>query len=192
MLMRDEALAGLQTRYVAETCTLTIGKDGNVLISAALNDPEGRRAMETFFTQFMPKSHGGRPKIVQSADFSFSDLNDQVISIINLASVRVLAQAAGISVNPLRFRANLYIDGIEPWAEMDWVGKTLYQTDGAALLGQKITRRCPAINVNPENAERDCDLNRILMEKFGHPNCGIYMKVTGDGQIAVDDVFQVS
>ena len=44
------------------------------------------------------------------------------VSIINLASVRALAEAAGTAIDPLRFRANLYIDGLPAWAEFESLG----------------------------------------------------------------------
>jgi hypothetical protein len=28
----------------------------------------------------------------------------------------------GHSIDPRRFRANLYLDGAPPWVELDWVG----------------------------------------------------------------------
>ena len=40
------------------------------------------------------------------------DKPDNVISLINLATVRSLEEHWGIKIDPLRFRANLYIDGV--------------------------------------------------------------------------------
>ena len=31
----------------------------------------------------------------------------------------------GYTIDPLRFRANFYIDGAEPWEEFDWVGSDI-------------------------------------------------------------------
>ena len=41
------------------------------------------------------------------------------MSIINLASVAALENAAGAPVHPLRFRGNLYVDGWPAWHEFD-------------------------------------------------------------------------
>lgn len=192
MLMRDEALAGLTTRYQAETQELTIEKDGKQILSLCLAEADQRAQAEEYFSQFMPEGNESMPRIVKAEGFSFSDLNDQVISVINLASLRAMEEAAGVKVHPLRFRANLYLEGLEPWAEMDWVEQKLECSSGACLTGVKITRRCPAINVNPVSAERDVDLNRVLMDAFGHPNCGIYMQVNKAGNIAVGDALTLT
>lgn len=55
----------------------------------------------------------------------FMDKPDNVVSLINLATVRSLKQKWGCEIDPLRFRANLYIDGIRPWEEFDWIGSDI-------------------------------------------------------------------
>ena len=47
------------------------------------------------------------------------------VHIVNLASVRELERVVGRPVDPLRFRANLYLDGLEPWAEFGWLDKEI-------------------------------------------------------------------
>src|ERR1700726_2020690 len=41
MLMRDEKLARLQTRFVAESGVLTIAEHGRVLLHGQISEPEG-------------------------------------------------------------------------------------------------------------------------------------------------------
>ena len=52
----------------------------------------------------------------------FMDKPENLVSLINLATVRSLEEQWGYEIDPLRFRANIYIDGAEPWEEFDWVG----------------------------------------------------------------------
>ena len=67
----------------------------------------------------------GPPKIVHAAGHSFSDVAAKCVHIVNLASVRELERTLGRPVDPLRFRANLYLEGVAPWAEFGWIGKEI-------------------------------------------------------------------
>ena len=51
----------------------------------------------------------------------------RTIHIINAATVREISQIFGIKppLRPSRFRPNIILDGLEPWKEFDFVGKTL-------------------------------------------------------------------
>ncbi len=53
MLMRDEALARLRTRYDDATATLHIEGEGETL-DAKLDTPEGRAALEDLLRRFVP------------------------------------------------------------------------------------------------------------------------------------------
>ncbi len=93
---------------------------------ADLRTKEGRLAIEAFFRRFMPKELRGPPKVLFAKNgHSFSDVARKVVSIINLASVAAVENAAGVPVNPLRFRGNLYVTGWPAWREFDLVGHIL-------------------------------------------------------------------
>src|SRR5262249_23990664 len=109
------------------------------------------------------------------------------VSIINLGSVRAIeAMLGGVAVNPLRFRANLYVEGWPAWHELDLVGQTL--AIGAARM--KVVKRivrCVAVNVVPETAARDLDIPPTIMRQLGHMDCGLYAEVIADGEIGLGD-----
>src|ERR1041384_4697059 len=125
MLMRNERLANLDTRYDDPTHVLTIHGGGRELARGDLSTPEGRLAIEAFFRRFMPKELTGPPKVLQADGHSFSDVSAKVVSIINLASVAAIETMIGQPVPPLRFRANLYVDGWPAWSELDMVGQEI-------------------------------------------------------------------
>src|SRR5690606_12333000 len=118
--------------------------------------------------------------------FSFSDSPRKVVSLINLETVRTLERKIGVPIHPIRFRANLYIEGVPAWTEFDWVGKEV-RVGGARLTGTKRITRCAATNVNPDTAARDPTIPASLLKGHGHADCGIYLSVTGKGAIAVGD-----
>jgi hypothetical protein len=115
----------------------------------------------------------------------------KAISVINLASVRALEEATGSSVHPLRFRANIYLDGVPPWAELDWIGRDV-EIGGIRFRGARRTRRCAAINVNPETGARDANLPKAITQIVGHTDLGIYLEVLSDGVCSVGDAVTVA
>ena len=125
MLMRDERLATLRTTFDDATESLTILRDGKQVARGQLTTPLGRQLIEQFIAAYMKAELRGAPKIVQRRGHSFSDMAAKCVHIVNLASVRELERAIGRPVDPLRFRANLYLEGVPPWAEFEWIDKEI-------------------------------------------------------------------
>jgi uncharacterized protein YcbX len=190
MLMRNERLAGLETHFEDRINLLTIRKDGHVAAQGDLETAEGRLVIEQFFVANFASDLKGAPKILSSAGHSFSDVARKVVSIINLASVRAIENMVGAPVHPLRFRANLYVEGWPAWHEFDLMDRTL--AIGATRL--KVVKRivrCAAVNVDPDSAERDLEIPQALQRRLGHGDCGIYAEVIAGGTIAVGDAITV-
>jgi len=185
MLMLEEALAQVRTTLDVETLQLTISRDNHRLIVADLNDEAARGKVEEIFWQLVPAFRSA-PTLVRSPDGHFMDKPDNVISLINLATVRSLEQQWGIKIDPLRFRANLYIDGARPWEEFDWVGSDIRIGEGLFRVDRR-NGRCGATNVNPETGRRDLDLPGSLRAAFGHKEVGIYLIAREGGRLAVGD-----
>ncbi|MEL6372972.1 MAG: MOSC domain-containing protein [Pseudomonadota bacterium] len=187
MLMRDERLASLDSHFDAETTTLTLSRDGATLVSASLATPEGRAAVERCIADDLGETLRGRPRLVAAPGHSFSDVPMKCLHIINLASVRALEAELGRPLDPMRFRANIIIDGLEPWGEFAWVNRTI-AISGARADVLLRTERCAATNVDPGTAMRSGDLPGDLMRAYGHADFGIYAKVTDEGEADIGDV----
>ena len=87
----------------------------------------------------------------------------------------------------MRFRGNLYFDGVPPWREVDFVGKTL-NIGSAKLKILKMIDRCAATSVAPGAGVSDIDVVQILRRSFGHIDCGVYAQIDRGGRIARGDV----
>ena len=190
MLMRNERLAPLRCHFDEATNRLTIRKDGAVVAEGDLETDAGRGAIEGYFAQNFQRELNGPPKVLSGGGHSFSDVAKKVVSIINLSSVAAIESMVGTTVNPLRFRANLYCSGWPAWHELDLVGETL--AIGAARLKvvKRITR-CAATNVDPSSGVRDLDIPTTLMQRLGHNECGIYAEVIAPGTIGAGDRVEV-
>jgi uncharacterized protein YcbX len=183
MLMRNERLATLATRYDDASHVLTIRGEGRELARGDLTTREGRLAIEAFFRRFMPAELRGPPKVLAAPDHSFSDVSAKVVSIINLASVAAIETVVGAPVDPLRFRANLYVAGWPAWHEFSLVGQEI-AIGGARLKVTKRIQRCAATNVDPATGMRDLTIPATLLQAFDHADCGIYAQVVAAGDIA--------
>lgn len=186
MLMRDERLAELKTRFDDATTTLTIHRDGSEALSANLMTAAGRAALEDFMRLHMGEELRGSPRVVHAPGFSHSDLPAKVVSIINMGSVRALEEKIGAHVNPLRFRGNLYVEGLAPFADHDWVGRR-FSIGGVGLKGVHATVRCAATNVDPQTAARDMEIPATLMKLRGNADLGLYAQIESPGTIRPGD-----
>ena len=184
MLMRNERLAELDTRYEDATHTLVIRHQDREVARADLSTRDGRLTIEAFFRRFMPAELRGPPKLLHADGHSFSDVAAKCVHIVNLASVRELERVSGRPINPLRFRANLYLDGVAPWAEFGWLDKEL-RIGPAKLSVLARTSRCEATNVDPATGARDMAIPAHLLRTWGHQDFGIYAKVVNGGEISV-------
>jgi uncharacterized protein YcbX len=187
MLMRNEALARLRTRYDDATHTLLVGGEDRP-VAANLSTAEGRLALEAFIRRALPRELRGPPKVLSAPDgFRFTDSRSGYVSLINLASVEALEEMLGRPVDPLRFRGNVMLDGLAPWAEFDLVGRSLSTTSGLHLKITKRIERCAATNVDPVTGERDMEIPRTLMQRLGHVHCGVYAEIAAGGDLLHGD-----
>lgn len=186
MLMRNERLAALRTDYDEASHTLTVHWQGREAARGDLRTAQGRAAVEDFFARYCADELRGAPKVLQGKGHSFSDVAKKVVSIINLASVAALETVLGAAVNPLRFRANIYVTGWPAWHEFDLLGQHLAIGAARVKCIERIVR-CAATEVDPDTGLRDLPVPNALMRNFDHMDCGIYAEVVTGGDVVVGD-----
>jgi len=185
MLMLEENLARVNTHLDLDSFLLTVKQGNQHIMSVQLAAEMDRTKLENFLWQLLP-TLPAPPTLVRSNGGHFMDKPDNVISLINLATVRSLEERWGVKIDPLRFRANIYIDGAEPWEEFNWVGSEIRIGDTVFAVDRK-NGRCGATNVNPITGRRDLDIPSSLRAAFGHKNLGVYLIVRDGGEIAIGD-----
>ena len=187
MLMRNARLAELRTDFDEQTHTLSITAERREQVRGDLRSEEGRAAVERFFAEFCGPELRGPPKILHAPGHSFSDVARKVVSIINLSSIADIENAAGAPVHPLRFRANLYVEGWPAWHEFELIEREIGIGPRARLRIVKRIVRCAATEVDPDAGIRDLPIPDILLRNFDHIDCGIYAEVIEGGPIMVGD-----
>ncbi len=186
MLMKNERLAALKTDYDEASHTFTIHRDGAEAARGDLRTAEGRAAIEAFFATYCADELRGPPKVLHGEGHSFSDVARKVVSIINLASVAAVEGVIGAPVDPLRFRANVYVSGWPAWHEFDLLDRELSVGSTRLKVVKRIVR-CAATNVDPQTGIRDLTIPQTLMRNFDHMDCGVYAEVVGGGDVAIGD-----
>ncbi|MDB5455835.1 MAG: domain containing protein [Caulobacter sp.] len=192
VLAKIAAVARARTAYDAASGVLTAAADGRPAFEGRLTQAVGREAFAAWLTDLLGDEAGGPLRVLRApGDHRFMDSRSGHVSVVNLASVRDLAAKLGRPVDPLRFRANLYVEGWEAWAENGWTGRDLRLGEATAQLVKPIVR-CAATHVDPATAARDLDVVKALFDHYGHVFCGVYLRVTQGGTVRAGDAVGVA
>jgi len=105
--------------------------------------------------------------------------------IVNLATVELFAHEAGMSLDPRRFRANLYVDGLEPEEELRWLGRLIHAGDAELEVVDRC-ERCKVITMDPDTTEAKPELLKLLVELHDE-RLGMYCRVVRPGRVAIGD-----
>lgn len=108
------------------------------------------------------------------------------ISILNVASLEALAKQVGRPLAMERFRGNIWLEGLDPWREFDWLGRDIAIGPARLRVRERITR-CKATTVNPDTGRVDADTLGALQGGWGHQDFGLYAEVIAGGEIAAGD-----
>ncbi|MGP3990098.1 MOSC domain-containing protein [Streptomyces sp. 3N207] len=158
------------------------GPDG---VSAGLDDPGSLERATAALREWFPGEIDASAALVH-ADNAYWDEQDGTVSVINLDSVDALSAAAGETIDPLRFRGNLYLSGLGAWAEFGLVGQRI-SVGGAELEVLRPMSRCRATCVDPATSRVDTNVPAELTTRFGHIYCGLRAHVIAPGTVRTGD-----
>lgn len=133
------------------------------------NDGNQSGRLDTHYLQSLAERlNVQEPLQVQFAanEFSLHDTKGAYVSFINLATVRALSEHMNHSVDPQRFRMNVWMTGLKPFEELEWVngfpgtreimvGKHRFRVDDAC-------ERCKAIEANIVTGRYDLNLRDAI------------------------------
>jgi uncharacterized protein YcbX len=199
VLLNTERLAGLATRFDPQSRTLSVTVQGHPVLEADLSTEEGRAEFVELYARVADLPEGVRPVLAEQPGYNFTDnakdgpVMMNSISLINTASISEFEARIGHDLDPLRFRANLYIDGLDAWVERAWLGRELRVggSSGVTLRVLEETERCAATEVNPATARRDIPVPRLLNQNYGHEIMGVFAEVLTAGVVSPGDAVEV-
>lgn len=188
VLMRTAEVAGVRTRWDDAARRMTAAAAGHDAIAFAVDDPAGRARFARWLEGVLGDAVGGPLALVSAEGLAHRFMDHPLgrVSILNLASVRDFADRVGRPVDPLRFRANVWVEGWPAWIENTGAEGHL-SLGSARLRGVKPIVRCAATHVDPQTAERDFDLVPALFAHYGHRWCGLYATIASAGAVRIGD-----
>ncbi len=187
-LVSDHRLAGLGTHLDTRTEVLTARVAGHDVLKADLGTEDGVAEAMRFFARVLDLPAGVTPVLAREPGRRFTDANAlgdvpmNWLSLVNLASVRDLESRTDTEVDPMRFRANVLVDGLPAWSELDLVGQE-FDVDGVRVRGVRQTKRCAATEVDPATGRRDLPVVTMLHRTYGHQFMGIHLEVLTAGVV---------
>jgi uncharacterized protein YcbX len=200
VLLNTDRLAGLAARFDPETRVMRVTVQGHPVLKADLGTAEGRAELVELYARVTDLPEGERPVLAEQPGYNFTDnaidgprmMN--TISLINRASIREFESRIGRELDPLRFRANVYLEGLDPWVERGWMGRELQLggPEGVTVRVLEETERCAATEVDPATARRDVPVVRLLHENYGHEIMGVFAEVLSAGTLATGGTVSVS
>ena len=137
----------------------------------------------------MPPNRAQSARIIRLKDRGFTDTDFASISINSHASLRALSERVGLPLSPLRWRGNIWLDDLEPWAEHNWIGQQ-FRIGTVQFEGVEPIVRCLATTANPQTGERDADTLGALNDGWNHQNFGLYARVIESGKISIEDTLE--
>lgn len=182
-------LARAMAAYDAPTGRLTLDHPEAERIEIDPGTPAGAAGLTAWIA---PLAAGGRPgpyRLARLPGAALTDTEGAHLSLLSTRALAVLSERAGRALDRHRFRANLWIDGLAPWEEFDWVGREIAIGPVRLAIRHRIDR-CSAINACPASGLRDVDLPGLLDAAYGHVDFGVAARVVAGGRIAPGDVVE--
>lgn len=137
----------------------------------------------------IPSNRSQSARLVRSQKNGLTDTDYPSISIGNLASHRAVCQKFGRELSLARWRGNIWINGLAPWEEFDWIGKRIKIGSVIFLVKERVIR-CMATTANPDTGVRDADTLGVL-DTWGHRDFNVYAVAETSGEIRLGDAVSV-
>ena len=118
----------------------------------------------------------------------FDYISEPVISLINLESLKDFNTKTHNNIDLERFRGNIYIEGLEPFEEFKWIGKTITINEKKFEVLSAIPR-CKSTHYPYQSIEEDCNIPKLLKEIYNHIYMGVYLKPTSSTIINYNSYF---
>ena len=178
-------LAAIEANWDESSHEMTLTHPDRPDLKFDPDQQEGQNKFLDWSAPLVPKERAQSARLVRSKERGMTDTDYATISIGNLASHRSVEQKMGRKLSPKRWRCNLWLDGLAPWEEFDWVGKSITIGNVTFEVTEPV-ERCLATTANPETGLRDADTLGVL-DTWGHRNFTIYAVAQNDGMITLDD-----
>ena len=183
---RTPKLAGIWANLDESNRQITLRHADLAEITFRPDVPEDVTRFIKWVTPLCSAERAGPTDIVVAPDRGMTDSPFPSVSIMNIASHDAVQDALTSPIETERWRGNIWLRGLEPWAEHDWLGQDI-KIGAATLRIRERIKRCTVTNTNPTTGIRDTATLDALNSTFGHQDFGVYAEVIEGGEIACKD-----
>lgn len=182
---------------------LRLSRNDRVLADDDLSESGRRRiaaALQEYVLGLAVNPLAGHPErlpirlVGDGATPRYQDRNSDELTLHGRASLVAAAAACGVAdLDEVRFRSNVAVEGLEPWAEQGWEGRRV-RIGALALRFERPKGRCLATHANPRTGERDVPLMQTLLRAYRSekPTFAISLRAEGaGGEIRLGDEVRV-
>lgn len=184
---RSPALMAITARYDAARRRVALAHPDRPALAIAPDEPADQAALLAWLAPLIAPHLPPPAEVIAAPPQGMTDTPYASVSILSLSSLAALSQAAGGDLSPHRFRANVWIDGAQPWAEADLVGREITLGTARLHVTEPISR-CRAITADPATGRIDTDLMGLLDRLRGAPVFGVYARVIAPGKVRLGDL----
>lgn len=170
--------------------TVTLSHPACEAITINPDDPADQARFIDWARPISPADRAQPDRVLRVADRGMTDTDYPSISILNAASHAQVSDRIGRDISIKRWRGNLVLEGLEPWAERTWIGQRI-KLGGAVLDVREEIVRCLATTASTRTGERDADTLGALMTGWGHKNFGVYAEVVQSGEVQRGDPVEI-
>lgn len=183
-------LMAIDATFDEDAGRLTLRHPNRPVLSFRPDDPEDERIFLDWVGPLCPPGRAQPAFLYSVAGRGMTDTDYPSVSLINLASNAGLGLRMGAELSPHRWRANLWLDGLDPWAERDWVGRRIALGEAELQVTEPIVR-CAATSANPATGRIDADTLGALRSLHDEQVFGLYASVIRSGTVRRGDRAEV-
>ena len=177
------ALMAVTARLDETARQVTLAHPAAGEITVAPDDPADQARLVAWAGPLIPAGRA-RPVSVVRGGVAMTDSDFPSVSVLSLSSLAELSGRMEMDLSIHRWRANLWLEGADPWAEWGWIGQRFRLGDAVLEVVERITR-CAATTVDPETGVVGGNTLAALETGYGHKDFGVYAKVIEGGGIAL-------
>ena len=153
--------------FISKDDKLTLTLKDKEILSIDINQSSEREALSNKISE-LENSLNQPITLMKNNEFPFFDTSiskkvDFVnsVSLLNIESINDFEKKINMKIESSIFRGNICVDGIEPWKERKWIGKTI-KINNVSFKVEKNIPRCVAINLKPQSDDNSFNLLQLL------------------------------
>lgn len=147
---------------------------------------DGAAALSDWIVPLIGERLDGPFRLTRLPGQPLTDFPNTHLLICSTASLAALEEMAGQRLEHIRFRANLWLDGLDAWQEFALNDREIAIGEVRLRVIERCTR-CNATAASPATGERDVPVPALLRRGLGHMDFGVYAQVAEGGRIATGD-----